>query len=144
LFLLGLQPVYARTHTEELPGRVLIAVDRSDSADVTDPQRPAVEKLRLALALKVAGDVCPDALLQDWIKQYDDTGDVRRWVSDDEAKDDARRRILEQERRDKFAEVCRRVDGLTRSEIARRVLAEDGAGLLPVIGAKHKVEVIGF
>src|SRR4051794_9826291 len=49
LFLLGLQPVYARTHTEELPGRVLVAVDRSDSMDVTDPQRPAVEKLRLAL-----------------------------------------------------------------------------------------------
>src|SRR5262249_146322 len=48
------------------------------------------------------------------------------------------------ERREKFAEVCRRVDALTRSEIARRVLAEDGAGLLPAIGAKHKVEVIGF
>src|SRR6516162_6700587 len=36
LFLLGLQPVYASTHTEEFPGRVLIAVDRSDSMDVTD------------------------------------------------------------------------------------------------------------
>ena len=114
--------------------------------DVTDPQRPAVEKLRLALALKVAGDVCPDALLQDWIKQYDDEGDVRRWVADNELADDApKRRQLENERREKFAEVCRRVDDLTRSEIARRVLtAEDGAGLLPAIGAKHKVEVIGF
>jgi hypothetical protein len=145
LFLLGLQPVYARTHTEKLPGRVLIAVDRSDSADVTDPQRPAVEKLRLALALKVASDVCPDALLQDWIKQYDDTGDVRRWVADNESPDDApKRRQLEAERREKFAAVCRRVDALTRSEIARRVLADDGAGLLAAIGAKHQVEVIGF
>jgi hypothetical protein len=145
LFLLGLQPVYARTHTEELPGRVLVAVDRSDSMDVTDPQRPAVEKLRLALALKVAGDVCPDALLQDWIKQYDDTGDVRRWVADNELADDAqKRRQLEAARREKFAEVCRRVDALTRAEIARRVLVEDGAGLLPAIGSRHKVEVIGF
>ena len=92
LFLLGLQPVYARTHTEELPGRVLVAVDRSDSMDVTDPQRPAVEKLRLALALKVAGDICPDAQLHDWIKQYDDDGDVRRWVADDEFADDAEKR----------------------------------------------------
>jgi hypothetical protein len=145
LFLLGLQPVYARTHTEELPGRVLIAVDRSDSTDVTDPQRPAVEKLRLALALKMAGDVCPDSLLQDWIKQYDDTGDVRHWVADNESADDApKRRQRETERRGMFAEVCRRVDGLTRAEIARRVLAEDGAGLLSAVGAKHKVEVIGF
>jgi hypothetical protein len=145
LFLLGLQPVYARTHTEELPGRVLIAVDRSDSIGVTDPQRPPVEKLRLALALKVGGDVCPGSLLQDWIKQYDDTGDVRKWVADNEAPDDAaRRRQLEAERREQFAEVCRRVDALTRSEVARRVLAEDGAGLLSSIAAKHKVEVIGF
>ncbi len=145
LFLLGLQPVYARTHTEEYPGRVLVAVDRSDSMDVTDPQRPAVEKLRLALALKVGGDVCPDALLRDWIKQYDDEGEVRRWVAENESPDDAtKRRQLENERRDKFAEVCRRVDQLTRSEIARRVLTNDGSGLLPAIGAKHKVEVIGF
>ncbi len=145
LFLLGLQPVYARSHTEELPGRVLIAVDRSDSMDVTDPQRPAVEKLRLARALKVAADVCPDDLLQDWIKQYDDTGDIRRWVADNELADDApKRRQVEAERREKFAEVCRRVDALTRSEIARRVLAADGAALLPAIAARHKIEVIGF
>jgi hypothetical protein len=145
LFLLGLQPVYARTHTEEFPGRVLVAVDRSDSTDVTDPQRPVVEKLRLALALKVAGDVCPDAMLRDWIKQYDDEGEVRRWLADNELADDAgKRRQVEAERREKFAEVCRRVDRLTRSEIARRVLTADGAGLLPAIGAKHKVEVIGF
>jgi hypothetical protein len=145
LFLLGLQPIYARTHTEELPGRVLVAVDRSDSMDVTDPQRPTVEKLRLALSLKVAGDVCPDAMLQDWIKQYDDEGEVRRWVADNELADDApKRKQLENERREKFAEVGRRVDQLTRSEIARRVLMADGAGLLPAISAKHKVEVIGF
>jgi hypothetical protein len=145
LFLLGLQPVYARMHTEELPGRVLIAVDRSDSMDVTDPQRPAVEKLRLALALKVAGDVCPDELLRDWIQQYDDTGDVRRWVAENELADDAaRRRLVEAERREKFAEVCRRVDALTRTEIGRRVLAEDGARLLSAIGARHKVELLGF
>jgi hypothetical protein len=145
LFLLGLQPVFARTHTQEFPGRVLVAVDRSDSMDVTDPQRPVADKLRLALALKVAGDVCPDALLKDWIKQYDDDGEVRRWVADTELADDAlRRRQLENDRREKLAEVCRRVDKLTRSEIARRVLTADGAGLLPAIGAKHKVEVIGF
>jgi hypothetical protein len=145
LFLLGLQPVYARVHTEELPGRVLIAVDRSDSTGVTDPQRPPVEKLRLALALKVAGDVCPDDRLQDWIKQYDDTGDIRRWLADNEAADDAqKRRRLETERREQFAEVCRRVDALTRSEIARRVLAPDGGGLLQAIAARHKIEVIGF
>src|SRR5262249_14315654 len=43
-FIVCFQPIVARSVTEELPGRVLIAVDRSASMDVADPQRPAVEK----------------------------------------------------------------------------------------------------
>ncbi len=38
LILVGLQPIYGRTHTEELPGSVLVAVDRSASMDVADRQ----------------------------------------------------------------------------------------------------------
>src|SRR5258708_18868145 len=45
LFLLFLQPVYGHDVTYSLPGRVVVAVDRSDSMDIVDPQRPAVEKL---------------------------------------------------------------------------------------------------
>src|SRR5262245_24018620 len=36
LSLVLLQPIVAQTSTEELPGRVLVAVDRSDSMGVTD------------------------------------------------------------------------------------------------------------
>src|SRR5262249_41145998 len=50
--LIALQPVVARSTSEDLPGRVLIAVDRSGSTEVTDPQRTVLEKLRLARALK--------------------------------------------------------------------------------------------
>jgi hypothetical protein len=38
LLLVCLQPIYGRTHTEELPGYVLVAVDRSTSMDVADGQ----------------------------------------------------------------------------------------------------------
>src|SRR5207245_1748217 len=61
LFVVCFQPIVARSVTEELAGRVLIAVDRSASMDVADPQRPALEKLRLARALKLAGDICADS-----------------------------------------------------------------------------------
>src|SRR5258707_3689758 len=44
--LVGLGPILAHTVSEELPGRVVIAVDRSDSMGVADPQRPAAEKLK--------------------------------------------------------------------------------------------------
>jgi hypothetical protein len=145
LLLVGFQPIFARSHVEELPGRVLIAVDRSDSMDVTDPQRPPGEKLRLARVLKLAEDVCPDALLDDWIRQCDERNEVKHWVAENEFPDDAgRRQRLEEERRGQYAQVCRRVDAATRAEVVRRVLAEDGAGLLHSITAKHKAEVMGF
>src|SRR5258708_21545447 len=38
LFILGLQPVVAHVPVESLPGRVLIAVDHSDSMEARDPQ----------------------------------------------------------------------------------------------------------
>ncbi len=47
LFLVCLQPVCAYSPARELRGRVLIAIDRSDSMEITDPQRPVAEKLRL-------------------------------------------------------------------------------------------------
>ncbi len=59
LFLVLLQPVLGSSTTVELPGRVLVAVDRSDSMDVSDPQRDPADKLRLARALGLANGV-PD------------------------------------------------------------------------------------
>ncbi len=145
LLLVGFQPIFARSHVEELPGRVLIAVDRSDSMDVADPQRPAADKLRLALALKLAADLAPDDLMRDWVKQLGEGNAVTRWLRDDEFRDDAaKRRQTEEERRGRFAQVCRRVDALTRTETARRLLADDGAGLLAALTAKHKAELLGF
>src|SRR5215469_7343228 len=98
LFLACLQPIYARSRTEGLPGRVLVAVDRSDSMDVADPQRPAVEKLRLARALKLCGDLATDAQLTEWIDAYEQKR-VLDWAGHDEA-------------RASHDKVCERVDQL--------------------------------
>ncbi len=144
LFLACLQPIYARNHTEGLPGRVLIAVDRSDSMDVADPQRPAVEKLRLARALKLGGDLASDAQLAAWIDAYEQKREPP-WVGPDEARDDpARRRELENQRRAAHDKLCELVDKLTRTQAAERVLGEDGVRLLSTLAAKHQVELLGF
>ena len=90
LFLGLLQPIIVRHTRQELPGRVVVAVDRSDSMDVTDPQRPAVEKLRLARMFKLAGDICPAEQLDAWIKQYEEKGGIRP-VAPDEFRDDPSR-----------------------------------------------------
>src|SRR5215204_3243962 len=46
--LVTFQPVIAGSATESIPGRVLVALDRSDSMSIADPQRPLAAKLRLA------------------------------------------------------------------------------------------------
>ena len=144
LVLVCLQPIYGRTRTESLPGRVLVAVDRSDSMDVADPQRQPVEKLRLARALKLANGICTDAQLDDWIADYAQKGSPQ-WVKPNEARDDATRMpALEKERRTAHDKLCVRVDELTRSQTAERILSADGVSLLPALTAKHEVELLGF
>src|SRR5260370_29518137 len=69
LTLVGFEPIFVHTTTEVLPGRVLIVVDRSDSTSVVDKQRPVVEKLRLAKALKLVDDFCPNDQLDGWIQR---------------------------------------------------------------------------
>jgi hypothetical protein len=128
LFLLFLQPVYGHDVTYSLPGRVVVAVDRSDSMDIADPQRPAVEKLRLARALKLAGDAATDAQLVAWIKAYDENKTPQ----------------LDGQARAAHDKVCAIVDGYTRSRMARAVLAKEGVGLLPRLAEKHHVTLMAF
>jgi hypothetical protein len=129
LFLVLLQPVVGRDVSTPLPGRVLVAVDRSDSIDVADPQRPAADKLRLARALRLTAGV-PDAQLDDWLRQYEKGGP--QWGPGDDDKRQAHDKLLQQ------------VDELTRSQVARRVLGADGVHLLDALAVRHKVDLVGF
>jgi hypothetical protein len=130
LFLVLLQPVVGRDVSTALPGRVVVAVDRSDSMDVADPQRPPADKLRLARALHLADAISP-ADLDDWIRRYEKERALT-WGRDDDEKRQVHDRLLQQ------------VDGLTRSQVARRVLGADGVRLLDTLAARHKVDLVGF
>jgi hypothetical protein len=149
--IVGLQPALVYESSEEIPPRVLIAVDRSDSMEVTDPQRSNLEKLRTArsLKLKVPGEELSDALLNDWIKQYQDKGPNAslQWVADNEFNGDTQRRAkLVEKRRAMHDQLCQQVDQLTRTEMARKILDRGSIALLETLITKHKmkVELIGF
>lgn len=144
LLVITLQPVAARPIVEEKPGRILIAVDRSGSMDIPDPQRPPKDKLRLARAFQMARDICSDLQLDEWIKQYE-AGGTPRWVGDDEYLDDGdRRRKLAEERRRQHDQVCQRVDALTRTQLGQRILNDDGLRLLTTLGNRYTLELVGF
>jgi hypothetical protein len=141
LAVICLQPIVAHSTTVEHSGRVVIAVDRSASMDATDPQRTALEKVRLARAF----NLCTDRQLDDWTQRYDEKTGQMRWVGSDEFPGDEKRRAqLTEERRRPFDEVCQRVDALTRAQVAHRLLAADGGRLLTDLRARQDVELIGF
>ena len=144
LLVIALQPVAARPVVEEKPGRIVLAVDRSGSMEIPDPQRSPRDKLRLARALKLARDLCTDLQLEEWISQYEASGGVR-WLADNEYADDAeRRRKLADERRRQHDQVCQRVDALTRTAVGRRILSDDGLRLLAALGERYQLELLGF
>ena len=144
LGLVLLQPVLAHTTSEKIPGRVLVAVDLSESMDVRDPQRATVEKLRLARALKLAGDLASGDQLDNWIAQYVAQKPIV-WVKPDEFANDSGARLkAEEERKKAHDQVCARVDALTRAQTAQQLLSRDGGRLLARIGANHHLELFGF
>lgn len=130
--LLALEPVLARSIIEEVPGKVLVAVDRSDSMKVTDPSRPLAEKLRIAKALKLVPDLATDGQLEAWAKDCD-TGGLPRFGligGDGESQ--------------RFDAVVKRMDELSRLELCSRILTKDGLGLVDALREKHQLELIGF
>src|SRR4051812_10999473 len=133
LGLVCLQPIYAFDRTTGLPGRVLVAVDRSDSMDVADPQRPALDTLRLARALKLGEGLCSDAQLAGWVRDYEQNGSPRWLTPEEEQERPQRREELRKQRKQAHNEGCARVDRLTRTEAARRILGAEGVRLLPAL-----------
>jgi hypothetical protein len=144
LFLLCLQPVYARDRSEELPGRILVLIDRSDSLEIADPQRPVADKLRLARGLRLHAGACPDEVIAGWITAHEQ-GKSPEWLTADEAKADAKQRgQREDERRKLHDDLCAKVDALTRSEVAQRVLTEPGLDLFGKLAKRHAVDLVAF
>lgn len=126
LFLvIGLKPAVAHTVTETVPSKVLVALDRSDSMGVADPQRSQLEKLELARGLKLVRDIESDSTLESWIRE-------------------ARNGPFTPADKEKYDRVAERVDALTRHQLAERVLSPDGANLFKSIGDKHLLDAIQF
>ena len=133
LFLtLMLDPILARSLKEEVPGRVLVAVDRSDSMRVTDPNRPLAEKLVVGKLLKLTTDLATEGQHDNWIRQAKDGGKVGFSVFGGE------------DERNRYEKVIRKLDETPRLLIAARILNADGLRLVEQLKAKHAVDVVGF
>src|SRR5262245_1234436 len=121
----SMKPALARIMTETVPSKVLIAVDRSDSRSIADPQRSQVEKLELARGLRLVRDLESDSTLDSWLRE-------------------ARVGAFSPADKPAYDKVVARIDGLSRHQVAERVLAPDGGNVLKAIGDKHLLDTIQF
>src|SRR5262249_5551898 len=133
LFFICLQPLISRPASERIAGRVLIALDRSDSMSITDPQRDLPEKLRLAKALNLHSEICKDSQIDDWIKQYSSKGNVN---FPNTSAGEADRNLHNQ--------VCAKVDSLTRLQVAQKLLVGERPALINEFAKRHGTEIVGF
>mgnify|MGYP001278283079 CR=1 FL=1 len=125
------RPGIGRSLTETVRGRVVVAFDRSDSMEVTDPQRPLIEKLRLARALRLVGDLANDRKLDDWISATS---------TSTAASDGGTSGSLDEQHA--LERVAERVNGLTRRDVGAALL--NNAGWLERVEADHDVMLLGF
>ncbi|MBT4865492.1 MAG: hypothetical protein HON53_10275 [Planctomycetaceae bacterium] len=139
LLLTLLQPIIARKIDHEHTGRVLVAVDLSESMETADGHAGKGEKLRWARAMGMIGNAATNDRIDRWIKAFDE-GRVPKWVDDDETADPA----LAKTRRENLEGIFSQIDQLPRKEIARRLLTGTSSPLLPQLEDVANVELVVF
>lgn len=120
LGILMLEPVLAWTLDIERSGRIMVAVDVSQSMETKDEQATEAEKLRTAQAL---GLIRPEFLVEEWCKAFDEKKEPQ-WVSPAEEPDPTRLAALSDSRRDIVRGAMDEVSKLTRVEICAATTGE--------------------
>lgn len=126
LFLALLEPIWTWSYEDERTGRVIVAIDASESMDTVDEFATRAEKLRWAKAL---GLVTASEQIDRWIKAFE-AGEEPEWVTENETSDPVRRDQLTRARKENVDSLCREVDKLSRKEIARRIVVQRPEPLL--------------
>ncbi|MFO1007876.1 MAG: hypothetical protein U0929_18090 [Planctomycetaceae bacterium] len=135
-----LEPVLAWTLDVERSGRIMVAVDVSQSMETKDEQATDAEKLRTAQAL---GLIRPEFPVDEWCKAFEEKREPQ-WVSPAEEPDATRLAALSDSRRDTVREAMDEVSKLTRVEIARRLLENGETPLIKELSQLGLVEVCLF
>ncbi|MBX3436380.1 MAG: hypothetical protein KF861_02745 [Planctomycetaceae bacterium] len=122
VFLVLLEPVLTWTIDNTRTGRVLIAVDVSESMSTADKQAVKAERFRWLRALDLIGNNAVDAQLDRWQEAFD-RNEEPEWATDEEARDPQERLELAAVRRQQIEELMQGVERLPRKEIARRIIS---------------------
>lgn len=143
VFVALLEPVISWTIERRQTGRILVAVDLSDSMRTIDKHAQPAEKLRWARSLGLIGNAAIDARLDRWMADFE-AGREPQWVLDSEVTDGVDKLELARIRRENLDGVFQDIDQLSRLETTRRLLETGPQALLPQLRQRGDVELLIF
>ena len=143
LLITLLEPVLSWERQEKRPGRIVVAIDLSESMTTKDTHAATAEKLQWARAVEMIGNNTVDSRLNRWIDDMQ-RGREPQWVADDETSDPERRKQLIAARQKSVAETNKQIDELTRKDIAMRLLLGTNNPLLEQLEQIADVEIVVF
>lgn len=143
LVLILLQPVWSWSLESAVTGRIVVAVDLSESMTTADKHAQRAEKLRWARALGMIGNAKTNARIDRWIAAYR-KGEEPRWVEENEPGSPAQKMKLAQSRKENVESVFEEIDRLPRKEIAKRLLLQGSDPLLAKLQKLGDVDVVVF
>lgn len=138
LFIAFLEPVSSWTLDKDKAGRIVVAVDLSESMNTADRFASKAELLRWARVLEMIGNRQTDAQLDEWIRAYEADKEPA-WVTDTEATTDTKRQELSTFRKENVEQVLEQVRQLPRREIVKRLLT---AGSHPLLDQLAKIGTV--
>lgn len=143
LWLAMLQPVLTWEVDRQRTGKIVIAVDASESMSTSDRIASKSEKLRVAIGLGMIGnDQNRDRVLR-WLADFEADREPT-WVEESESANAEQRSELAKARKDFVNGLLSEVEKLPRSEIARRLIGNKPDGWLAELQKLFNVELRVF
>ena len=143
LWLALLQPVLTWTIDREQTGRVVVALDLSESMTTLDKIATPAEKLRTAIGLGMIGNDQNRDRVQRWLGDYEAEREPA-WVDDNEGSNAEQKVQLAKTRKEFVSGVFQELDRLPRAEIARRLIGEKPQGWFHELQQSYNVELRVF
>ncbi len=134
------QPVLTWSVDRERTGRVVVALDLSESMTTTDKIATKAEKLRWALGLGMIGNEQNKDRVLRWLADLEADREPS-WLDDNEGENDEQRAALAKSRQEFLFGAFGEFERLTRAEIARRLISDQKDNWLRELEKSFLVEL---
>ncbi len=143
ILLAFLEPVLTWSFNTEKTGRLVVAIDVSDSMNTQDRHASDLEKLRLARALKIIGNKDINSRLDRWENAYT-ANEEPQWVDENETANPEKRAQLAASRKQNLEAVFAEIDKLSRKDIAQKLLLNPANPILEKLKERGFVDLVLF